>query len=442
MEFHKASLPAIADGLRSGQIDLFDYLAETLRRVEATDAELRALLPEPGRRARLMSEAEALLAAYPDPADRPPLFGVPVGIKDLLHVDGLETRAGSFLPPEDLTAPEGTVIKRFRAAGALILGKTETDEFAHSEPPVTRNPRNLKHSPGGSSGGSAAAIAAGLCPIAVGTQTFRSIIGPASFCGTMGYKPSWETMPSDGLVYMCDSVDTIGFLAQDLASICLAAEVIGQVGPITPATAKPRLGVPRVSSMEALDPVARTAYADQLARLEAAGFELVEVALFDDAYLDEIRVQIGRVLPYEMARIHAPWFDRHEALYRERTHEGIVNGRKVTATEYAEGRLFQAEHRKKIEAAMDAAGIDLWVLPGSNGPAPETYHVTGWADMTGSWSFAGLGSLCFPADVVDGGLPLGLQFVPRYGDDAKLLGWGHQIEPVFADIAAQLAPAA
>jgi Asp-tRNA(Asn)/Glu-tRNA(Gln) amidotransferase A subunit family amidase len=441
MEFHRASLPEVAADLRSGRLDLIAFITETIRRVEATDAEARALLPEPGRRERLLADARALLEKYPSPDDRPALFGIPVGVKDLLNVDGFETRAGSYLPPEPLTGPEGALVKRLRDLGAIVLGKTETDEFAHSEPPVTRNPRNLKHSPGGSSGGSAAAIAIGLCPIAIGTQTFRSIVGPASFCGTMGYKPSWNTIPSDGLVYMCESVDTVGFLAQDLPSIAMAASLIADVVPAT-GLSKPVLGIPRNAQNKAVYEDAWRAFEEQVAALRAAGFEVKEVDAFDDDYVAEVGEQSGRVLHYEMARYHADWFARYSHLYRRRTYDGIASGRAMSEEDYLRAKQFQARHRARIEALMDAAGIDLWVLPGSNGAAPENYHVTGWVEQTGSWSLAGLGSLCFPAGFAANGLPLGLQFIPRYGRDAELLGWGEFIAPVFAPVLARLQPAA
>lgn len=440
MEFHLASLPEIAGGLRSGRLDLLAYIAEIARRVEATDAETRALLPEPGRRERLLAEARALLARYTGPAKRPPLFGVPIGIKDLLRVDGFETRAGSYLPPEALAGPEGTLVQRIRELGGIILGKTETDEFAHSEPPVTRNPRNLKHSPGGSSGGSAASVAIGLCPIAIGTQTFRSIIGPASFCGVMGYKPSWNTIPSDGLVYMAPSVDTIGFLAQDLPSIISAAELLAQVTPAA-GLAKPVLGIPINMQNQALHDYAQAAFAEQIEALSLAGFTIKPVAAFDDDYLNEVGRQVGVLLHYEMSRYHADWFSKYSHLYRRRTHDGIAAGLKTSEAEYAASQQFQAEHRQKIHALMDEANIDLWVLPGSNGAAPENYFVTGWGEQTASWSLAGLASICFPAGVAPNGLPLGLQFIPRYGDDARLLGWAGQVEPVFAAVRARLADA-
>src|SRR5687768_9417567 len=184
------SLPALVRALKSGELLLLDYLAQLEARAAETDPAIEAMMPEPGRFERLQREAEALLARYPNPAERPALFGVPVGVKDILHVDGLVTRAGSKLPPEELQGPESAVVSALKQAGALILGKTVSTEFAYFGPGPTRNPHNPAHTPGGSSSGSAAAVGAGLAPLALGTQTIGSIIRPAAYCGVVGYKPS------------------------------------------------------------------------------------------------------------------------------------------------------------------------------------------------------------------------------------------------------------
>lgn len=438
MEFNRASLPETAAALKSGELDLVAYITEIIRRVEATDAEVRALLPEPGRRERLIADAKALLAKYPDPTTRPPLFGVPVGVKDLLRADGFPTRAGSYLPPEALAGAEASLVTRIKEAGAVILGKTETDEFAHSEPPVTRNPRNPKHSPGGSSGGSAAAIAVGLCPIAIGTQTCMSIIGPASFCGVVGYKPSWGTIPADGLVLMSESIDTIGFLAQDVASVTLAAAVLTDIGEVVPAANKAILGVPLSLMRSKLHDYAEDVYRKQLRILTEAGFEVKPVEFMDFDYVQEAFRHTSLVLSYEMARVHKDWFPKYAHLYRKRTADGIRFGQTVTGEQYKAGQAFAKDFRARIADLMDTEGVDLWTLPGSNGAAPEGYQTTGWIDQTGIWGLAGLGSVVVPAGFAPNGLPLGLQFLPRFGDDAKLLAWVGDIEPLFADVKAKL----
>lgn len=187
-----APLPLAELGLalRGGTLALAAFVHRLCDRIEAVDPQIEALLPEAGRRERLLREAERLEAMFPDRHTRPALWGVPLGVKDIFHVDGFATRAGSALPPEVLAGRQGGVVTKLRAAGAIIVGKTVTTEFAFFEPGPTRNPHNVQHTPGGSSSGSAAAVAAGLCALALGTQTIGSTIRPAAYCGIAGFKPS------------------------------------------------------------------------------------------------------------------------------------------------------------------------------------------------------------------------------------------------------------
>src|SRR6266566_7607570 len=223
---YPAPLAATAAALRGGQIDLLAYLDDVCDRIDEFDTLVQAFMPEADQRVRLKTEAIALQARFPDPATRPPLYSIPVGVKDVFPVDDFPTQAGSHLPPEIFVAPEAACVTMLRAAGALILGKTVTTEFAYFEPGPTRNPHHLDHTPGGSSSGSAAAVAAGMCPLALGTQTIGSTIRPAAFCGIVGFKPTFGRIPRAGLILCSDSVDTVGFFTQNNAGIALAASVL------------------------------------------------------------------------------------------------------------------------------------------------------------------------------------------------------------------------
>jgi Asp-tRNA(Asn)/Glu-tRNA(Gln) amidotransferase A subunit family amidase len=430
MEFRRASLGQDAAALRNSSVRVMDCITDTMRRVDTCEPLVHALVPEPNRHGRLAREAAALEARYPDPQTRPTLFGIPVGIKDLLRVDGFPTRAGSFLPHALFDGAEASIVGRVRELGGLILGKTETDEFAYSEPSVTRNPRNLKHTPGGSSGGSAAAVALGLTPLALGTQTLRSIVGPASFCGVVGYKPSWGTIPADGLIEMSPSIDTIGLLTQDVESAVLAAELLTGIAPRAPSR-RPVLGIIEGIMRSSLEEVAEAAYVEQIARLEAAGIEVRRVQLLEDEWLRGVTMRSMKVLHYEMAEVHRDWFATHAHLYRSRTAQAIRGGQGVDRADYEAAKAFIPEYRDRIADLMDRHGIDLWALPGTKGPAPEGYHVTGSVDLTGTWSYGGLASFVLPAGKAPNGLPLGLQFIPRFGGDAELLGWMPSVGAVF-----------
>ena len=214
------SLAADANALRRGEAKPSDLIDRLQQRFERVNSAIDAFLPEAIRFERLRRDAAALEARFPDPAGRPPLYGALLGVKDIFHVDGFSTRAGTRVPPEHFAGDEAAVVTQLKRAGALIVGKTVTTEFAYFEPGPTRNPQNPAHSPGGSSSGSAAAIAAGLAHISLGTQTVGSVIRPAAYCGIVGFKPSYDRVPTAGLVTFSPSADHVGFFTVDITSIC------------------------------------------------------------------------------------------------------------------------------------------------------------------------------------------------------------------------------
>src|SRR5215213_7607826 len=216
----------IIDELRSGQLLLPDFLAQVEARFTQQEPSILAFLPEEERFTRLYDEAEALVLSYPDLIKRPLLFGALVGVKDIFHVDGFTTQAGSRLPADALEGKEAQSVSRLMNAGALIFGKTVTTEFAYFSPGPTRNPHHLEHTPGGSSSGSAAAVAAGFCHLALGTQTIGSIIRPASFCGVVGLKPTYERISREGVIPLSPSLDHVGFFASDAETAINAARAL------------------------------------------------------------------------------------------------------------------------------------------------------------------------------------------------------------------------
>ena len=426
-----APLVRTASRLRDGSLALSDYLERVERHVRAVDPLVRALLPEPGRADRMRREAASLLERFPDPAQRPPLYGIVVGVKDLFAVDGFPTRAGSELPPDLFSSPEASVVTALHTSGAIIFGKTALDEFAYAEPPHTRNPHNLAHTPGGSSGGSAAAVAAGLCPLALGTQTSRSVIGPAAFCGVIGFKPSFGRLPIDGVVPLSPSFDTVGLLTQDVAGMALAAAaLIPGWMPSEPSRA-PVLGVADGRLLTWTLEEGRDALEMHVERLARAGYEVRRVPFLGDDELDEMDRQAMTLLHGEMARVHATWFEQFGERYRPRTARGIVRGRSVTDRDLDDARAHQRRFREQVAALMDESGIDFWVTPASAGPAPAGLEVTGWGGMTTAWSYAGLPCITVPAGFAESGLPLGLQAIGRWGQDEALLAAARGLEVVF-----------
>src|SRR5688572_28358817 len=226
MQSRAPSLSQVAADLQQDRLHLSEFLSALCDRIEAREPELQALLPETDRRERLLHDARELQERFPDCTARSPLFGIPVGVKDIFQVEGYATRAGSRLPPERFEGPEASCVTSLRQAGALILGKTVTTEFACFAPGPTRNPHRPTHTPSGSSSGSAAAVAAGYCPLALGSQTIGSVIRPAAFCGVVGFKPTFGGVPMDAVVPVAPSLDHVGFFTPDAAGLDLAASVL------------------------------------------------------------------------------------------------------------------------------------------------------------------------------------------------------------------------
>ena len=430
MLIQTAPLAESAAALRSDALPLMDYVEQALHRLEAVEPDIQAFLSEPGRRERVLREAEALRARWPNPADRPPLYGVLVGVKDIFRVDGLQTRAGSSLPPALFEGPEAACVTALRQQGALVLGKTVTTEFAYFEPGPTRNPHNLAHTPGGSSSGSAASVAAGVCLLALGTQTVGSVIRPAAFCGIVGFKPTYGRIDPQGLIFFSPSLDHVGLFTQDVAGMQLAASVLCHDWQALDAPeALPVLGVPEGAYLEQASPEALAAFEQQVAQLQASGYPVERVSLLDD--IAEIAHRHRELMAYELAQEHKDWFAEFESRYRPRTAELIRLGQNTPPYAASAAQEGQALVRQTVENRMADAGVDVWVCPAAAGPAPEGIESTGDPAMNLPWTHIGFPAVTLPAGRAANGLPLGLQCASRAGTDEQLLAWADRMAQVF-----------
>jgi Asp-tRNA(Asn)/Glu-tRNA(Gln) amidotransferase A subunit family amidase len=425
--------PASAGGTeaaRTGQPDpAIAAAAATAARIADGDREIRAFLPEPKRADRLASDAAAAASLMRPDGVRPPLHGVAVGVKDVIRVDGLATRAGSRLPPAALAGPEATVVRRLREAGALIAGKTVTAEFAMVAPGPTRNPRDLRCTPGGSSSGSAAAVAAGLVPLALGTQTIGSVIRPAAFCGVPGYRPTHGRIPTAGVLPYAPTLDVVGCFAADVAGLVQTAAVLCDEWQDAAAGRLPVLGVPVGKYLRHTDDDALAAFDAQVQSLTAAGYQVREVAgLHHMATIERLVFVVTR---YEAALAHANLFDRYRELYQPATAAVIREGQAISPDEYAAALAARTEGTHRLTDASDRAGVDIWITPAATGPAPASLASTGNPVMSMPWSLAGWPSVTIPAGAI-GGLPLGLQCVAVAGRDERLLACAMQMTSVLA----------
>jgi len=413
------TIEQLALALKRGELSLFQHVDACVTRLEHLDAELCSFLPEPGRRERLHREAEALLRRYPDPKSRPPLFGILIGVKDLFNVEGLPTRAGSQLPPEAFSGAEADSVSLLRRAGALVLGKTVSTEFAYFSPGPTRNPKALDHSPGGSSSGSAAAVSAGLVPLALGTQTIASITRPASYCGVYGYKPSYGLISTAGVFPFSQAADHVGFICSSLDDILYTAGVFIPGIRLDTGTELPRLGVVTGSYLEQADSATGAIFTATLERLEAAGFTLVRHDLFGD--IDALNTAHRRLIAGEFYSNHKALFSRYGELYSPHSRELYAFGETVSPSEQAILIKEQLALREHITETSHRLGIDLWISPSTTSPAPLGLQSTGSPLMSLPWTNAGVPTLSLPYDNYPDGLPFGVQLSGLFGRDGELL---------------------
>jgi len=411
--------------------DVLVRIDQAEARFEMEEPRVRAFLPEEGRFERLREQARSLLARAEWSERRPALFGVLVGVKDIFHVDGFETQAGSRLPAEALRGMEAESVSRLKAAGALVLGKTVTTEFAYFSPGPTRNPHNLDHTPGGSSSGSAAAVAAGLCTLTLGTQTIGSILRPAAFCGVVGMKPTYERISREGVIPLSPSLDHVGFFTRNVAEAMQAARILYRDWrePAAPA-GRPVLGIPLGPYLESATEGALVHFRSVCQSLAEDGYELWEVEVMPD--FAEIRARHDLILAAEAAIVHAAWFRQYEDLYAPRTAELIRRGQAVSESELAAALDGCGRLRAGLQALMEAQQIDLWISPSTPGPAPRGLESTGDPVMNLPWTQAGLPALNLPAGKAEGGLPLGLQVTGRWSQDETLLAWAEALERVLS----------
>lgn len=398
-------------------------VATALDRLDAIDPGILAFVEEPDRRSRLERER----------APAGPLHGVPVAVKDLFRVDGLPTRGGSALPASLFEGPESVVVTELKRRGATVLGKTAMDEFAYSEPPPTRNPRDPRRMPGGSSGGSAAAVAAGICSFAVGSQTLQSVIVPAAHCGVVGYRASYDRLPFDGL-NLAPSIDTVGLFAPSARELrTFVSTILPDWREPTEAEA-PVLGLPR--PWHAPDPamVGWVGHARHVAAIRAAGLEIRPAGTpWDEPEaLETWDRTIGDLLHGEMALAHEPWFDRYAGRYRPGSVHGVRLGRAVSPERLRECRGAPSELADGLRAAAARAGIDAWTCPATADVAPLRGQEFRGPSMTYLWSTAGLPALTLP--VFDGaeGLPLGIQLIGLPEQDEELLALAERVEDALA----------
>jgi Asp-tRNA(Asn)/Glu-tRNA(Gln) amidotransferase A subunit family amidase len=428
-----------ATALARGEITCEGLLDTCLSRIDAWDGQIHAWVSVDrdgaGRVARERDTELARRRSEGSVAALSPLFGIPIGIKDIIDIAGQPTGAGSGLrasgPPAQRDA---MVVRKLREAGAIILGKTVTTQFACFDPPPTRNPWNLDHTPGGSSSGSAAAVAAGMCPGAIGAQTGGSIIRPAAFCGVAGCKPTFGRVSCDGFVPVAPSLDTAGPIAgcvADLAILLNAVSVGDTVDPsggpilklaIDLADLKPKnIKPPRLALLTGpfdtmADPSMRVALYHAVKLLRAAGASVVDREVPPLAFAG-IHASHRTIMEYELAESHRERLSKSRFDYLPKLAALVEKAMTITTLRYQQQRRHQTLVIAEADALMQ--DVDAIVCSAARGPAPPPY-TTGDPSFNSPWTYTGQPTITFPIGLSDDGLPLGIQLVGRRFDDAGL----------------------
>jgi Asp-tRNA(Asn)/Glu-tRNA(Gln) amidotransferase A subunit family amidase len=420
---------AVARQIRDGKISSEELTRACLARIEAREPEVQAwafLDPEHAlRQARAADEWRK--------RGRPlgPLHGLPVGVKDIIDTADMPTENGTVLHAGRRPRQDATLVSLLRAAGAIILGKTVTTELAVYGPNKTRNPHNLEHTPGGSSSGSAAAVADGMVPLAIGTQTNGSVIRPASFCGVYGFKPSHGLIPRTGVLVQSPPLDTVGVMAANLEDLALLAEPLMAFDAKDPAS-RPRARPNLLDALGEAPPVppklafVRSPVWDQAEKDAKAGFaELVE-ALADQvedvelpsAFQDAIELHRS-VMEADLAKSFAREYERGRDRLSARLREMIERGQEIRAVDY--NRAVQRISALNAALAEVFGTYDAILTPAAPGEAPQGLGSTGSPIFCTIWTFCGTPAVTLPLLTGASGLPIGVQLVGEKGDDARLL---------------------
>lgn len=360
-----------------------------------------------------------------------PLHGAAVGIKDIFDTADMPTSYGSPIYAGHRPAADAACVALLRAAGAVALGKTVTTEFAMTHPGQTRNPHNPAHTPGGSSSGSAAAVAAGMVPVALGTQTLGSVIRPAAFCGIVGFKPSYGAINRAGLKYASESADTIGIFVRAVADIppVLAAFTGAPMDLYDKTLDKaPRIGLVRGVEWDKAAPAAQKAFESAAQRLAKAGASLRDVTI--DPALKTAHDRSRIITGYELARAYAyEWFNHRDQLSAAFA-RNVADGMAIAFADYNGARgAFDVARR----AAVDAFGdCDFWLTLPAPGEAPKGIEATGDPVFNRLWTLLHVPCLTVPYGKGPAGLPLGVQLIGPPRGAARLLAAGRWVEVALA----------
>lgn len=413
---------ALAAALKAGALTAVAATEACLARIDALEPHVHAwawldrdLALAQARAADVRRAAGAPLAA---------LHGVPIGVKDIVDTADMPTELGTPVHRGRRPTTDATIVKRLRSAGAVVLGKTVTSEYALYTPGPTRNPHNRERSPGGSSSGSAAAVAAGMVPLTIATQTNGSTIRPASFCGIVGYKPSLGMLPRAGILEQSPTLDQPGVMANDVGDVAFFVDALTRSTRLVQAVEaphKPRLALVRGPYWQRVDADAQLALETYVASLGAMVEEVILPPQFDNA-ADVHRT----IMEFEIGIAFHEEYRIGRALMSDVVRSIVERGMATTLADY---RQAQAAREAMMAAfAVLASSYDVLLTPAATGAAPAAIVGTGDPIFGTIWTLLGAPAITLPLLEADDGMPVGVQLVAVQGDDEGLLSAAAWIE--------------
>ena len=410
--------------LRAGELSSEELVTACLDRIDELDGSIVAWARV--RRAGALADARALDASAGDAVRDLPLAGIPIGLKDIICTAGLETSAGSrvlhgWVPHDDAIA-----VRSLKRHGAIVLGKTITTEFASADPAPTRNPADLAHTPGGSSAGSAAAVAANMCLGALGTQTAGSILRPSAYCGAVGFKPTYDAVSREGVIPLAWSMDHVGPITKTVEDAALVYGALrGEVRPVDrQLRARPvTVGVPdRLFDTDDGDVVA--AFESALAAARELGWDVQSVQL--PASFEAAAHAAMVIITAEIAAVHEDWFKVQPDAYGPQLRGFIEAGQRILAPTYLRAQRVRRHATGEMKSLFDR--VDVVMTPSTPAPAPAGFATTGDASYNMPFSGFGMPALSVPVPSSTTHLPIGVQFVAGHHRDDRLLEVGRRFE--------------
>jgi Asp-tRNA(Asn)/Glu-tRNA(Gln) amidotransferase A subunit family amidase len=419
------TISGIGESLRAGKTTCLAILESSLAQVDEWEPKVHAWVVLD--RERAIEQAQRLDDELKNGNDRGPLHGIPIGIKDIIDVAGLPTACGSKRWADKVADRDADVVANLRRAGAVIMGKTVTTPYAWIDPPITRNPWNLERTPGGSSSGSAAAVACGMCYGAVGTQTGGSITRPASFCGVAGMKPTKVACGGmmSGIKPLAKSLDHVGPIARTVDDLQLMLDALVTLKMLKktlkeepPLDMPPKLGRLRGFFDRRAEPNAKMAFDDAVEGLVARGAQVVE--LDDPVDFEQILTKHRIVMAAEAARIHSDWLEESPEDYPDRIRELIDEGNALGAQQYLRAKYEMDQAEQSLYSLRRQNQLRALITPATVGTAPDP-ATTGDPAFNSPWSYSGLPTISFPTGISLDDMPVAIQLVGDLMKDAELL---------------------